>query len=180
MLQALVQSLPWVVGLVGLFSFLAVASWSTERRKEREALYRSEAVKKIAEMQGEVSEALMALLREAMAAWKGPEPYSNHPVVAIHRYRNETLQRIADSTSGGAGAVMEFLREEERARVRRIKEGLKVAGVICAAVGIASTVVLAVVLPPDQPPIYLVGLIPATVGVVLYGSALVIGPKQAR
>jgi hypothetical protein len=179
MLQALVQSLPWVVGLVGLFSFLAVASWSTERRKEREALYRSEAVKKIAEMQGEVSEPVMAVLREAMASWRGPEP-PVHPWVAIHRYRNETLQRIAESASGGAGAVMEFLREEERARVRRTKEGLKVAGVICAAVGMASTVVLAVVLPPDQPPIYLVGLIPATVGAVLYGSALVMGPKQAR
>jgi hypothetical protein len=176
MLQALVQSLPWVVGLVGLFSFLAVASWSTERRKEREALYRSEAVKKIAEMQGEVSEPVLAVLREAMAAWRSPEP--THPIVAIHRYRNETLQRIADSASGGA-AVMEFLREEERARVRRMKEGLKVAGVICSAVGIASTIVLAVVLPSDQPPIYLVGLIPATVGAVLYGSAFVIGPKQA-
>ena len=178
MLQALVQSLPWVVGLVGLFTFLAVASWSTERRKEREALYRSEAIKKIAEMQGDVSEPVMAVLREALAAWKSLEP-PTHPLVAVHRYRSETLQKIADSSSGSAAAVMEFLREEERTRSRRIKEGLKVAGVICAAVGIALTVVLALVLPPDQPPVYLVGLIPATVGAVLYGSALVIGPKQA-
>ena len=178
MLQALVQSLPWVVGLVGLFTFLAVASWSTERRKEREALYRSEAIKKIAEMQGEVSEPVLAVLREAVAAWNRPEP-PIHPWVAIHRYRNETLQKIADSSSGSAGAVMEFLREEERARARRTKEGLKVAGLICVAVGIASAVVLAAVLQPDQPPIYLVGLIPATVGAVLYGSAFVIGPKQA-
>ena len=40
------------VGSIALFSFLAVATWSGERRREREAYYRSETVKKIAEAQG--------------------------------------------------------------------------------------------------------------------------------
>jgi Flp pilus assembly protein TadB len=37
-------------GALALFSFLAVATWSDNRRKEREAFYRSETLKKIAEM----------------------------------------------------------------------------------------------------------------------------------
>ena len=42
-----------IVGSIALFSFLAVASWSDARRKEREAYYRSETLKKIAESSGE-------------------------------------------------------------------------------------------------------------------------------
>jgi hypothetical protein len=40
------------VGSIALFSFLAVAAWSDARRREREAYYKSEALKKIAETQG--------------------------------------------------------------------------------------------------------------------------------
>ena len=39
------------VTMVATFSFIAVVVWSTERRKEREAYYRSETIKKIAEAQ---------------------------------------------------------------------------------------------------------------------------------
>src|SRR6185369_1127437 len=86
MLESLVHSLPWVVGLLGLFSFAAVASWSTERRKEREALYRSEAIKKIAEMQGNTPEPVVTLLREAIANWRSSEAYSPYEMsAAIHR-----------------------------------------------------------------------------------------------
>src|SRR6266536_5321597 len=40
------------VASVALFSFVAVAVWSSERRREREAYYRSETLKKIADTQG--------------------------------------------------------------------------------------------------------------------------------
>lgn len=40
------------IGSIALFSFLAVAAWSDARRREREAYYKSEALKKIAETQG--------------------------------------------------------------------------------------------------------------------------------
>ena len=40
------------VASVALFSFVAVAVWSSERRREREAYYRSEILKKIADTQG--------------------------------------------------------------------------------------------------------------------------------
>lgn len=50
------------VGALALFSFIAVASWSDARRKEREAYYKSETLKKISESQG--SAAVLDLLRE--------------------------------------------------------------------------------------------------------------------
>jgi len=53
-----------VVGSIALFSFLAVASWSDARRKERETYYKSETLKKIAESSGEGAKAAIELLRE--------------------------------------------------------------------------------------------------------------------
>ncbi len=53
-----------VVGSIALFSFLAVASWSDARRKERETYYRSETLKKIAESSGEGAKAALELMRE--------------------------------------------------------------------------------------------------------------------
>jgi hypothetical protein len=53
-----------VVGSIALFSFLAVASWSDARRREREEYYRSETLKKIAESSGEGAKAAIELMRE--------------------------------------------------------------------------------------------------------------------
>jgi hypothetical protein len=53
-----------VVGSIALFSFLAVATWSDARRKEREAYYRSETLKKIAESSGEGAKSALELIRE--------------------------------------------------------------------------------------------------------------------
>ena len=53
-----------VVGSIALFSFLAVASWSDARRREREAYYNNETLKKIAESSGEGARAAIELLRE--------------------------------------------------------------------------------------------------------------------
>ena len=49
--------------IIALCSFLAVRSWVKARQKEREAFYRAEAVKKIAEMQGNIPESVLSLLR---------------------------------------------------------------------------------------------------------------------
>jgi len=53
-----------IVGSIALFSFLAVAAWSDARRKEREAYYTSETLKKIAETSGEGAKAAMDMLHE--------------------------------------------------------------------------------------------------------------------
>ena len=53
-----------VVGSIAVFSWLAVASWSDARRREREAFYKSEALKKLAETQGAGAPSVLEYLRE--------------------------------------------------------------------------------------------------------------------
>jgi uncharacterized membrane protein len=52
------------VASVAVFSFVAVAVWSSERRREREAYYRSETLRKIAETQGAGGGSVIEFLRE--------------------------------------------------------------------------------------------------------------------
>ena len=52
------------VASIALFSFIAVATWTTERRREREAYYRSETVRKIAETQAAGGSSALEFLRE--------------------------------------------------------------------------------------------------------------------
>jgi len=52
------------VASVALFSFVAVAVWSSERRREREAYYRSETIKKIADTMGTGGSSAIEFLRE--------------------------------------------------------------------------------------------------------------------
>jgi Flp pilus assembly protein TadB len=52
------------IGSVALFSFVAVASWANARRKEREAYYKNDALKKIAESPAPSAAAALEYLRE--------------------------------------------------------------------------------------------------------------------
>jgi hypothetical protein len=52
------------VGALALFSFLAVASWSGSRQKEREAYYKNDMLKKLAESQGPGANSALELMRE--------------------------------------------------------------------------------------------------------------------
>jgi len=52
------------IASIAIFSFVAVAAWSDNRRKEREAYYRSETLKKMAEAQGPGASSPVELLRE--------------------------------------------------------------------------------------------------------------------
>jgi hypothetical protein len=56
-----------IVGSIALFGFLAVATWVDSRRKEREAFFRHDLLKKIAENPGAHSEQVMQLLRQEEA-----------------------------------------------------------------------------------------------------------------
>lgn len=53
------------VASIALFSFVAVAVWSQERRREREAYYKSETLKKIAETQSAGGSSAIEYLRES-------------------------------------------------------------------------------------------------------------------
>jgi len=52
------------VTMIAVFAFTSVASWAEARRKEREAFYRSETLKKIAESSGAGGPAALEMLRE--------------------------------------------------------------------------------------------------------------------
>ena len=52
------------VGAVAVFSFVGVAAWSDSRRKEREAYYKSETLKKLAEAQGTGASSAVELVKE--------------------------------------------------------------------------------------------------------------------
>ena len=51
-------------GAIALFSFIAVATWAGERRREREAYYRSETLKRVAESQAAGGGSALEFLRE--------------------------------------------------------------------------------------------------------------------
>jgi len=53
-----------IVSVICVFTFVAVAAWSGNRRKEREAFYKSETLKKIAETQGAGGATAIELMRE--------------------------------------------------------------------------------------------------------------------
>jgi len=117
-----------VVGSIALFSFLAVASWSDARRRERETFYKS-----------------------------------------------ETLKKIAESSGEGAKAAIELMREQEKNVAKRRLEGMKLGGLITAVVGIGVMVLLHGLVQSE--PVYLAGLIPFLVGVVLMLYGFFLAPK---
>jgi hypothetical protein len=53
-----------MVGTIATFGFFAVASWVDARRREREAFYRSEVLKKLAEAGQDGSSATLEMFRE--------------------------------------------------------------------------------------------------------------------
>ncbi|MCU0231814.1 MAG: DUF6249 domain-containing protein [Acidobacteria bacterium] len=53
-----------IVTMVALFTFLSIAVWSEERRKEREACYRSELMKKMLEQPGPGADRILDLMRD--------------------------------------------------------------------------------------------------------------------
>jgi len=89
-------------------------------------------------------------------------------------YRSEMLKKLAEN---GPGAVIEFLREEERQEDRRRAEqrgreraGLRFTGLILIAVGAVITVALWNIVPDT--PVYILGMAPLAIGVVFLGTAL--------
>ena len=96
-------------------------------------------------------------------------------------YRHETLKKLAEGQGGGASAI-EFIREQERISARHRREGQKLGGLITAAVGVGMMVFLKAIGATDSDPaahqVYLVGLIPLMIGVVLLTYSFLLAPKD--
>jgi len=121
-----------IIGSIALFSFLAVASWSEARRKEREAYY-----------------------------------------------RGETLKKIAESSGESAKSALELLREQEKNSSSRRHEGMKLGGLITTAVGLGVMVLLYGLVPREEGPVYLSGVIPLLIGIALLLYVFMLSPKTA-
>ena len=116
-----------IVGSVMVFTFLSISVWVNGQRKEREAYYRA-----------------------------------------------ETFRRMAEASGEGAKAAVELLREEERIKAGKTREGLKIGGLVNLAVGVGLMIFLRALIGDE--PVYLVGLIPGLIGVALLVYALFLAP----
>jgi hypothetical protein len=52
------------VVMIAVFSFLSIAIWSEARRKEREAYYKAESLRRVAEMPGEGAKYVIEVMKE--------------------------------------------------------------------------------------------------------------------
>jgi len=111
------------IGSVALFSFVAVAAWSDARRKEREAYYKSETLKKLAETQGAGGNAALEFLREQEKIGE--------------RRRREGLRLGGLITSVVGIALMILLRALAQDPSAGVPAGVFLVGLIPLLVGIA-------------------------------------------
>ena len=166
----------WVVLIViAICSYLAVKAWVNARRAEREAFYRSETLKKFAEMQGTISEPVLEVLKEALKQKDEPPSSINYDYNREREafYRSETVKKLAE-LGGGAAAALEYLREDEKKTALRRTRGLRLGGMITTASGVALTIFLYVVV--TGPAVYLAGLVPILVGVSLIIASVISAP----
>lgn len=91
-------------------------------------------------------------------------------------YTSETLKKIAESSGEGAKSAMELLRERQKNLVRNRLEGIKLGGLVTAAVGIGVMALLRG-LDHDEPA-YLSGLIPVLIGAALLVYAYALAPRE--
>jgi hypothetical protein len=116
-----------IVVIVTVFTFTAIVHWVNSRRKEREAFYKS-----------------------------------------------ETLRRITEASGEGAKAAIELMREDERIKGIKGREGLKIGGLINVGLGIGMGILLYAMVRNE--PAYLCGLIPGLIGVALLVYVYLLAP----
>ena len=98
-------------------------------------------------------------------------------------HRHETYRRLLERNGGGADEVAALIRQhDEQERLRqevKAAGGLKLGGLITTAVGISLMVFLYFLNADSDGPIYLVGLVPLAVGLVISYYAFVLAPTPA-
>jgi hypothetical protein len=120
-----------VVGTVAVFTFVAIATWSENRRKEREAFY-----------------------------------------------RHETYRKMLEQPQGSAEQILQLMRQEELQKNRRRLEGIRLGGMITLVSGVGVMVFLYFLVKDE--PLFLVGVIPVLVGLMLVVYGYVLAPNPAE
>ncbi|MGO9640500.1 MAG: hypothetical protein ACLP1Y_04230 [Candidatus Acidiferrales bacterium] len=105
----------------------------------------------------------------AVAAWSGTRQKEREAF-----YEGETLKKIAEAQGAGASSAVEFLREKEKIARAKQKEGIKLGGLVTAAVGVALLIFLRAI----SDAAYLAGLVPLFVGLALLAYAFFLAPKE--
>jgi hypothetical protein len=90
-------------------------------------------------------------------------------------YKAETLRRISEAPGDGSKAAVQLLREEERMKAIKAREGLKIAGVINIGVGLGLVIFLRSMLGPYNSA-YLSGLIPGFIGIAMIVYVYLMAP----
>ena len=82
-------------------------------------------------------------------------------------YKAETIRRVAEASGEGAKAALELLKQQSQFERQKGREGMKIGGLVCIGVGAAMVIFLKELTATDPGAPYMVGLIPAFVGVAL-------------
>ena len=88
--------------------------------------------------------------------------------------QGQLFRRLAESSTDGARAAIELLREQDRLQRIKAREGMKIGGLVNIGVGVGLTIFLRVLLSGGPGSPYLCGLIPLGVGAALLFYALVL------
>ena len=91
-------------------------------------------------------------------------------------YQTETAKKLAESPGAGANAAVELLREQERIALRHKRDGIKLGGLITAAVGVGVMVMLRGL--EHNEPAYLAGVVPLLIGVAMLTYGYFLAPKE--
>lgn len=141
----------WAVASIAVFGTAAVGSWSESRRKEREAYYRAEAVKKLAEIQHTPPPEVLKLIEDAMkvdtkpSGW--PPPWARP-------------------------AAPPATPEQGAARRQVVREVARVVGLVVAALGGGLLTMV------GQDPAFAGGAVPLLIGIALFVYGTFLMPRS--
>jgi hypothetical protein len=169
----------FLLTVVVVCSYLSVKAWIDARRMEREAFYRTEALKKFIELQGNVPEPVLDTLRHAIEAKSQPPSWLWYDYTREREayYRSETLKRIA-AMPEGAATVLEYLSHDDNRADRERGESSRLKGMVIAATGAGIMAFGLSIRGWDE--LLLVGFIPVLVGTVMlvHSFGVMPGPKN--
>ncbi len=89
-------------------------------------------------------------------------------------YRADTMRRIVESPGAGANAALEIMREENRQRLAKSREGMTIGGLINVGVGIGLALFFWGM---GVRYLCMIGAIPGLVGVALLAYVTLFAPK---